>query len=325
MIKALIGKDEFTKGKLVDQFLQDALGENVNDPLARQIVFANDSNIASIAGFIMESCGSVSMFAPEQAVVVRKADDIKADEAKALARWLKDAPECKLLLDFDELRATSELYKVIAKVGKISKCEEPKSYKMQDWISAMVPTHFHKAIDPKASLYLADALGTNTRLVAEEVEKVLLFKPDCPKISLDLVKQLVVPQREIPPYEILNFFGMKDAAGYTRKLHEILYGGGDAIRVANALYKHAVDLLNFMSLTAKGMDTGEACQQIGVNEFIFCKQGNAVTCCKLWGKLALCRVIQRLADLNYEFKNTSWTVTSQELALAALIGAKAYS
>lgn len=321
MILALIGKDQFTKDKLVEKFLVDSLGERKDDPLAKQVVFASDTNIPSVAGLIMECCDSVSMFTPDQAVIVHKAESLKADEAKSLTRWLKDAPDCKLLLDFEELRANSELYKILAKVGKIEKCEEPKSYKMQEWIAAMVPSHFHKAIEPAASLYLSDALGTNTRLVAEEVEKVLLYNPDCAKITLDLVKTMVVPQRDIPPYEILNFFGMRDVIGYTKKLHEILYGGssGAEIKVVNALYGHAVDLLNFMSLTAKGISQEEACQKLGKNFYTFCKLGNAAESCKRWGKPVLCRVIRRLADLSYEFKSSAWATVNQELALAALV------
>lgn len=319
MIVALIGKDQFSKDIQIDKFLESSLGERKNDPLAKQIVYASDTNIQSIAGLIIESCATVSMFSPEQAVVVRKADAMKADEVKALVRWLKDAPECKLLLDFDELRSNTELYKVLQKVGSIEKYEEPKQYKMQEWISSMVPKHLKKSIDPNASLYLADALGTNTKLVFEELEKVLLYKPDAPKITLALVRALIVPQRDIPPYEILNSFGMRDQVAYTRKLHEILYGGGDAIRIVNALYSHAIDLLNFLSLTAKGMLAENAAQSLGKNYYIFCKQGNAVECCRRWGKPLLCRIICRLADLNYEFKSSSWTVVSEELALAALV------
>jgi len=322
MILALIGKDQFSKDKQVSKFLTEALGDRKNDPLAKQIVYASDTNIPSVAGLIMESCGAVSMFAPEQAVVVRNADAMKADESKALARWLKDAPDCKLLLDFDELRATSELYKVLQKVGKIEKYEEPKQYKMQEWIASNVPAHFGKPIEPAASQYLADALGTDTKLVCEELEKVLTFDPNCEKFTYDLVKTMIMPRREIPPYEILNFFGMRDAVGFTRKLHEFLYNNSsknaDAISIVNALYSHSIDLLNFMTLSPK-MGAEEAAKALGKNYFLFCKQGNAAECCRRWGKPLLCRVIRRLADLNYEFKSSSWTVTSQELALAALV------
>ena len=323
MILALIGKDQFSKDKQVDKFLTDALGDRKNDPLSKQVVYATDTNIPSVAGLIMESCGAVSMFAPEQAVVVRNADAMKADESKALARWLKDAPDCKLLLDFDELRATSELYKILQKVGKIEKYEEPKQYKMQEWIASNVPAHFGKPIEPAASQYLADALGTDTKLVCEELEKVLTYDPDCAKFTYDLVKTMIMPRREIPPYEILNFFGMRDAVGFTPTLHEFLYNNSsknaDAISLVNALYSHSIDLLNFMSLTAKKMSAEDAAKALGKNYFLFCKQGNAAECCRRWGKPLLCRVIRRLADLNYEFKSSSWTVTSQELALAALV------
>jgi DNA polymerase-3 subunit delta len=322
MILALIGKDQFSKDKQVSKFLTDSLGDRKNDPLAKQIVYASDTNIPSVAGLIMESCGAVSMFAPEQAVVVRNADAMKADQSKALARWLKDAPDCKLLLDFDELRATSELYKVLQKVGKIEKYEEPRQYKMQEWIASNVPAHFGKPIEPAASQYLADALGTDTKLVCEELEKVLTFDPNCEKFTYDLVKTMIMPRREIPPYEILNFFGMRDAVGFTRKLHEFLYNNSsknaDAISIVNALYSHSIDLLNFMTLSPK-MGAEEAAKALGKNYFLFCKQGNAAECCRRWGKPLLCRVIRRLADLNYEFKSSSWTVTSQELALAALV------
>lgn len=319
MIVALIGKDQFSKDLQIENLLQESLGENRNDPLCKQIVFATDTNIPSVANLIMESCGTVSMFAPEQAVVVRNAEAIKADDTKALARWLKDAPECKLLMEFSELRSNTELYKVLAKVGKVEKYDEPKQYNMQKWIASMVPSHFKVPIEPAASQYLADALGTNTKLVGEELQKVFLYKTDCNKITLDLVKLLIRPQREIPPYELLNFFGMRDANGYTKKLHEILYGGGDAIRVANALYWHAVDLLNFQSLTSKGMNSKDAAQAIGKNEYIFVTQGNAPECCRRWGKPLLCHVIRRLGELNYEFKSSSWSVINQEMALAALV------
>ena len=146
MIVALIGKDQFSKDKHIDKFLSEALGDNINDPFAKQVVYATDINIPSVANLIMESCGTVSMFAPEQAVVVRKANEMKADDTKALASWLKNAPDCKLLLDFDELKATSELYKVLQKVGTVAKYEEPKQYKMQEWISSQIPKFFGKPI-----------------------------------------------------------------------------------------------------------------------------------------------------------------------------------
>ena len=94
MIVALIGNDEFSKEKRIEKFLQDTLGDRKDDPMARQILFATDPNIASIAESVITACDSVSMFSPEQTVVVvRKADELKADDTRELTtrRILQDA------------------------------------------------------------------------------------------------------------------------------------------------------------------------------------------------------------------------------------------
>lgn len=320
MIITLIGGDNFTKDKCIEKFLCDNLGDRRDDPLAKQILFATDTNIPSIADAVMTACDSVSMFAPEQVVVVRKGDALKADDVKSLAKWLSHEPQCKLLFEFEKLDARSELYKALGKVGEIQKFEVPKQYKMADWISAAIPTHFNKAIDRDAAQYLADALGTDTKLVCEEIEKVLLFAPDCQKITLDLVRTMVVPQREMVSFEINDSFGFRDVKTYTRTLNEMLNNGVNAIQIVGSLYRYSVDLMNFSTLLSKGMQAKDAAAKLGKNDYIFNIKGKAPECARKWGKPLLCRVIRRLADLDYEIKSgLCSTRIAQELALAALV------
>ena len=320
MIVTLIGEDQFLKDQRIDKFLSDSLGDRKSDPLSKQILYATDTNIASIADVVIEACGSVSMFTPEQAIVVRKAEALKADDTKALAAWLATCPECTLLFDFEKLAATTELYKALKKASTIEKFDVPKQYKMAEWISNVIPQHFHKPIDPAASNYLAEALGTDTKLVCEEVEKILLFTPDATKISLDLVKTMVVPQRELIAYEIQESFGQRNAKEFTRKLNEMLNNGVNAVQIVASLYSYTLDLLNTASLLAKGMGPKDIAAKLGKNDFIFNIKGKAPECARKWGKPLLCRVLRRLADLDYEIKSGKCsTRISQELALAALV------
>lgn len=320
MIVTLIGEDQFLKDQRIDKFLSDSLGDRKSDPLSKQILYATDTNIASIADVVIEACGSVSMFTPEQAIVVRKAEALKADDTKALAAWLATCPECTLLFDFEKLAATTELYKALKKASTIEKFDVPKQYKMAEWISNVIPQHFHKPIDPAASNYLAEALGTDTKLVCEEVEKILLFAPDATKISLDLVKTMVVPQRELIAYEIQESFGQRNAKEFTRKLNEMLNNGVNAVQIVASLYSYTLDLLNTASLLAKGMGPKDIAAKLGKNDFIFNIKGKAPECARKWGKPLLCRVLRRLADLDYEIKSGKCsTRISQELALAALV------
>ena len=61
MITAIIGEDQFTKDKCIERFLEDALGDLKDDPMSRQILFATDSNIPSIADAVITACDSVSI------------------------------------------------------------------------------------------------------------------------------------------------------------------------------------------------------------------------------------------------------------------------
>jgi DNA polymerase-3 subunit delta len=320
MIIAAIGEDEFSKEKRIERFLEETLGDLKDDPMSRTILFATDPDIPSVVDAVFTACESVSMFSSEQVVVVRKCEVLKADEMKSLAKWLSHKPSCKLLLEFSKLDARGELFKALKTAGTIEKYDVPKQYKMAEWIAAAIPSHFKKAIDPEASNYLAEALGTDTKLVCEEVEKILLFAPDAPKITLDLVKTMVVPQRELVAYEIQESFGKRDPKEYTRKLNEMLNNGVNAVQIVASLYSYTLDLLNTASLSAKGMSPKDIATKLGKNDFIFNIKGKAPENARRWGKPLLCRVLRRLADLDYEIKSGKCsTRIAQELALAALV------
>ena len=85
MILSLIGGDLFSKERRIEAFLSETLKDLKDDPLSKQILYATDTNIA-IADKVMESCDSVSMFSPEQAVVVRRAEALKAADMHTLDR-----------------------------------------------------------------------------------------------------------------------------------------------------------------------------------------------------------------------------------------------
>lgn len=320
MIIALIGKDEFSKDRRIEKFLSDTLGDRKDDPMSKQILFATDPNLNSIAETVITACDSVSMFSSQQTVVVRKADELKADDSRELAKWLSHKPECTLLLEFTKLDLRSELAKVLKTVGTIEKFEEPPQYKMSDWIAQAIPANFNKAIDRNACDYIADALGNNTKIVSEEVEKVLMFQPDCKKITLDLVKSMIVPQRKIGSYEINTPFGLRDVKAYARILNEMFRSGVEAVPIVASLYYYAIDLLNYSSLLDKKMSPADAAKAMGKNDYVFNKLGRAQECVARWSKPLLCRVIRRLADLDYEIKSGKCnTRIAQELALAALV------
>ena len=322
MIVALIGEDLFRKEQEIEKFLTDALGAKKEDPLARKILYATDTTIPSVADSVIESCDTVSLFADNQVVVVRRAENLKAADSKTLADWLKTKPDCNLLLEFSKLLKTAELFKALKTCkATISEFHVPKPWELEKWIEDTCKTVFQKDIEAAAKRYLADALGTDTANIVSELEKVLQFDPDISVFTEKLVKEFIVPQREIKAFEIRDSFGDKNAKAYVQKLHEMMeIQKVEGVQIVAVLFDYVVQLLHTSTMLDSGETPEAIAEKLGINSFIFCKKNNEPRRAKLFGTPVLCRLLKRLADLDYLFKNGKCTSkTSQELLLASLI------
>jgi DNA polymerase-3 subunit delta len=333
MILTLIGDDLFSKEQRINVFLEKVLGERKNDPLARKFLFATDTSIPSIADAVMEACDSVSMFASEQVVVVRKGEALKTHDMEVLTQWLSTKPNCKLLLEFEKLAAratkkdngesgksSGDLYKALKAAGEIEKYDSPREWDIPKWITNHVQTNLGKRIEPMAVQYIADALGTDLSIIDGELRKIILFAPESKEISLEQAKLMIVPQREIASFEIRESFGNREARAFTQKLRELLDSNVDGVSIISALQSYAVRLLHINSMLDSGMHPKEIAAKLGVNEWLFCTKQNEPRKARNWNKSILCRIIKRLGELDYEIKTGKCDGRmSLELSLASLV------
>lgn len=319
MIVVLIGDSLFEKERLIGQFLESTLGESKNDPLARKIIFAGDSNVPSVADAVIESCDTSSLFAKEQSVVVRNAEALKSDDSAALESWFKTKPDANLLLEFEKLLKTSKLYKSLQDIAKIKECKSPREYEMAKWVTLHCESDLGRRIEPLAAEYVANALGTNQSLVDAELKKILLLDPQGKVISLGQARLMIAPQREIAAFEIRDAFGSRDPAAYTKKLRELLDSGVEGIQIISALESYAVRLLHIRTMLGRKIPPKEIAQTLGANSWLFEKNGETRKAMN-WPTKLLCRVIKRLGELDSDIKNGICdSRMGLELSLAALV------
>lgn len=320
MIVVLIGDSEFEKDRLIGQFLEKTLADRKDDPLARKILFGNDTNIPSIADAVIEACDSCSLFASEQTVVLRKAESIKADDAAALESWFKTSPSANLLLDFEKLLKTSKLYKSLQGIATFKECKSPRDYEMAKWITSHTETDLGRRIEPLAAAYIADALGTDQARIDAELQKILLLDPQGKAISLEQAKLMIAPQREIAAFEIREPFGDRNPQAYTKKLRELLDSGVEGIQIIAALEAYAVRLLHIRTMLGRKIPVNEIAAKLGANPWLFEKKLNEPRKAMNWPPELLCRVIKRLGELDSDIKNGICdSRMGLELSLSAIV------
>lgn len=320
MIVVLAGDNAFEKERLISEFLEKTLGSRKDDPLARKILFADDSNIPSIADAIIETCDSCSLFAPEQTVVLRRAEALKAAESEALEAWFKTKPDANLLLDFQKLLRTSRLSKALAPIATIKECKSPREYEVAKWIIQHVEIDLGRRIEPAAAEYVSNALGNDLARIDAELKKILLLDPQGKLITFDQAKLMIVPQRSLAAFELQESFGNRDPIAYTKKLRELFSSGVEGIQIVSALESYAVRLLHIRTMLSRGMSAGEIAAALGASPWLFEKKNNEPRRAMNWPPELLCRVIKRLGELDSNIKNgLCESRMGLELSLAALV------
>lgn len=320
MIQVFLGDDRFSRLRALDRAVAAALGERKDDPLSRQVLHAGDSSIDDVVGRVIENCSAVSMFGPELAVVLRRLESLKVSDLEALGTWIKTAPECLLFLEGEKIDGRSELAKILKKHAQVQEFKSPADYKMGEWIAAHCREEFQISIQGDAATYLAECIGADPAVAHAEIKKIMDSTPGIKSINLEIAMRFVVPQRELDPWEIQGPFGNRDAAKFIQVLRKQMNQGIDPVPITSALYQHAVRLLHTQSMLAEKAPQDEIAKACGLPPWVFSKIQNLPAQATKWPPALLPRIIQRLGEIDYDFKMGRLTDGAQyELAVCALI------
>lgn len=319
MILALVGSDEFGKEERLELFWKDALA----DGSQRAIFFATEyiKDESSLAAAVAQAMAP-SFFGPGASVLVRHCEYLPAEEQRRLAGFLPEV-QGNLALDFSEIDKRSSLSKFLEKQGVVELFVPPK-YDFQKWITNHVQKYFGKRkIEHSAALYIADAIGNDTKRVHNEIKKILTYDPAIQEIKLQHCSLFIKQDREVPAYELQMPFGLRNPAEFLPKLRRILAEGGieAMMPVIGALRSHCITLLHINAMRAKKMPDYDIISRVMLpNQARFYQQNKMPEQSSRWRLDGLQKVILRLDELSYGIKMGSYgDLPSFELAICGLM------
>ncbi|MDR2580233.1 MAG: hypothetical protein LBC85_04485 [Fibromonadaceae bacterium] len=317
MILALIGLDEFAKDERIAKFWEGLPSSQ------RKVFFASEYlREGSLTAEIAKALAA-SFFEPAANVLVRHCELMLADEQKRLASLMGGGIQGNLVLDFSELDKRSSLYKLLDKSKAVEFFEPPKyTNDVQKWLESHVQKHFEKRINQQAALYIADAIGADTKRIHNEIKKIFLYDPNIQEINMQHCALFIKQDRDVPAYELQELFGFRNIKAFLPRFRRILAEEGDGafMPVVGALRNHALTLLHIQAMRAKNLPDYEIAQKILPPNRTFTYQRNrlpAQSAC--WGQNALQKVILRLDELSYGKKTGFYEdLPSFELAICNL-------
>ncbi len=184
----------------------------------------------------------------------------------ALAAELPPSTTLVVAID-EELPKTHPLLEAAAKHGKIHLAVAPTGTNLDRWIDARVKSE-GVAITPEASTQLAALTGGDSRLLANEINKLATYVGQGSTIDLPTVRSLVADNRETRVFALTDALAKGDRAAALGIAHELMSEGQAPLMLVSMIARQVRQLIQIKDLAARGARAPEIASATGMHTFV---------------------------------------------------------
>jgi DNA polymerase III delta subunit len=169
-VYALVGTDLFRQLQVLGELAAE-LGPDIH----RVDLEGETAELAQV----LDEVRTFTLFGGGKLVVVRNADKFISAHRQALETFIQNRgsdTSTVLVLRVDSLPATQRIYKLIAKVGQVVKCEPPAD--LERWAIQQARSAHQVTLKPAAARLLVDLVGSDLGRLDNELAKLALASND---------------------------------------------------------------------------------------------------------------------------------------------------
>jgi DNA polymerase-3 subunit delta len=197
-VYVLYGDDDYLRDEHRRKIVAEVVGEA--DPQLAVASFDADVELAEV----LDSLRTLPLMTPSRLVIVRDADEFVSKHRQALEDYLRrPSPTGALLLMTGSWPSTTNLAKMVAKIGQAISCSAASAGNLSRWL-AQAAQKRGKKLDAEASRLLEQFVGEHLAALDAEVEKLSLYVGQRHVITAQDVSLLTVATAETAPFALVN-------------------------------------------------------------------------------------------------------------------------
>ena len=188
---------------------------------------------------------------------------------KELAAYVSRLPETTvlILLADEELPASSVLLKAGQEHGKVVQCTLPKGAALESWIARRAQSIGVK-IKPEAVALLANFIGNQLRMLANELDKLAMYVAERGVIDADDVRKLSAQVQEARIFDLTDALAQRNRKQALDLLHDLLADGEPPLRLISTITSQVRSLLLAKELSADGLRAQQIAAATGMAPFV---------------------------------------------------------
>lgn len=271
------GADEFTRTETLADFKR-RLGSPDMVALNTTILEGASLTLAELR----HVCDAIPFMAEKRLVVVnglltrltpRKDRELSAAQKEflaALADYLLHLPETTRLVFIEDqaLPANHPILQLAQKDerGYIKQFDPPEARALPGWIEKRVRKRGGE-IEPQAAQQLAALVGTDLRLLDQEIIKLVTYANAERPITKADVDALVPYAQAAVVFDLVDALGRRDGRAAARTLHRLLDMGEHPLGLLAMIVRQFRLLIEVAELKGKGATAQDIAQQLGVHPY----------------------------------------------------------
>lgn len=193
----------------------------------------------------------------------------RAGFEKSLAEYVPQLPETTVLIVLvdEELTSSSSLLKVAEEHGKVIQCTLPKGAALETWISKRAASLGVK-ITSEAAAMLANYIGNQLRLLANELDKLATYIGPGTTITIEDVRQLSAQVQEARVFDLTDALAQRNRKQALDLLHELLADGEPPLKLISTITSQVRSLLLVKELAGDGLRISQIVSATGMAPFV---------------------------------------------------------
>lgn len=258
----LYGEEQFLVDRAVQSLIEKAIDTSLKD-FNFNVFFGNESKGVDI----LDAAQTLPMFAERRAVLVKRADQLKADALEILLPYIqKPASGTCLLLTGFKMDLRKKFFIEFKKHGLLVEYKRFYENKLPGFIQGEALTH-GKPIETAAAELLAAFIGNNLQELSSQIEKLVVYAGNKQRITVDDVRTMASSSKAFTAFELAKFLGLRDLSNSLRSLNALFLNGEDAPMMLGALTRHFRQLWRVRELLDLKMSQADIGRELSINSF----------------------------------------------------------
>ncbi len=241
--------------------------------------------------------------APLPFLSIPKSDKAGQASLQYLLDYLEQPnPQCCLIFCGDgALGKTGSINKKLQETAVQVEFAPLKGKVLEKWIADYVSAA-GRQIDRQALEYLGAINSFDLQIMEQELQKLLLYRPEDPVITLRHVQTIVTKTVEANIFELSDSIGNKKGSDALQTLKNMFYLGESPFKLIGFLVRHFRNLLLVKDLRSQGYDEGQIKEKTKLHPFVIKKSMRQA---ERFSVQQLIGAMERLLLMEVELKSTT--------------------